>query len=281
MSKSLGNIVDPIDVIEGISLEKLNENLKMYNLEPKELENAIKCQKIDFPQGIPECGTDALRFSLCAYTSQGKDINLDILRVQGFRFFCNKVWNAVKFLIFNFTDQPFTLDYCDLKFDSSNYESLNLIDKWILSKLDFAIETTNYAMIDYQLQKATTAIYNFWLYDLCDVYIETIKSKIKTCYETKKVLLYCVYNGLKILSPFMPYLTEELYQRLPIEKKEAMSITVSKYPKTSNLRNEQLEQDVLFVMAVVKSIRSTKEVYISTKSKAECKYFYLTLVNSL
>lgn len=125
MSKSLGNVIDPMDVIKGISLEvcinnyiffyiscnTLNDS-KMFsffqdlqkqlldsNLDPKELERAREGQKCDYPQGIPECGTDALRFALCAYTTQGRDINLDILRVQGYRFFCNKIWNAIKFAL--------------------------------------------------------------------------------------------------------------------------------------------------------------------------------------
>lgn len=99
MSKSLGNVIDPMDVINGISLEDLQKQLLDSNLDPKELKRAMEGQKRDYPQGIPECGTDALRFALCAYTSQARDINLDILRVQGYRFFCNKIWNATKFAL--------------------------------------------------------------------------------------------------------------------------------------------------------------------------------------
>jgi valyl-tRNA synthetase len=124
MSKSLGNVIDPMDVIKGISLEVYMKNFSILytlhyifyivlffhfqdlhkqlldsNLDPKELERAREGQKRDYPQGIPECGTDALRFALCAYTTQGRDINLDILRVQGYRFFCNKIWNATKFAL--------------------------------------------------------------------------------------------------------------------------------------------------------------------------------------
>lgn len=99
MSKSLGNVIDPMDVIRGCGLEELHKQLTESNLDPRELKKAIEGQKSDYPQGIPECGTDALRFALCAYTSQGRDINLDILRVQGYRFFCNKLWNATKFAL--------------------------------------------------------------------------------------------------------------------------------------------------------------------------------------
>lgn len=99
MSKSLGNVIDPLDVIYGISLEGLMAQLDGSNLDPAEVGRAKEGQKQDYPQGIPECGTDALRFALCQYTAQGRDINLDVKRVQGYRFFCNKLWNATRFAL--------------------------------------------------------------------------------------------------------------------------------------------------------------------------------------
>lgn len=102
MSKSLGNVIDPMDVITGISLEDLHKQLYDSNLDPREIEKATAGQKQDYPNGIPECGTDAMRFALCSYNTQGRDINLDILRVQGYRFFCNKLWNATKFALLYF-----------------------------------------------------------------------------------------------------------------------------------------------------------------------------------
>lgn len=110
MSKSLGNVIDPMDVISGISLEDLNKLLYDSNLDPKEINKAIAGQKEDYPNGIPECGTDAMRFALCSYNTQGRDINLDILRVQGYRFFCNKLWNATKFaLLYLAGDEKYTV----------------------------------------------------------------------------------------------------------------------------------------------------------------------------
>lgn len=99
MSKSLGNVIDPLDVIHGITLEGLQAQLETSNLDPAEVNRAKEGQKQDYPQGIPECGTDALRFALCQYTAQGRDINLDVKRVQGYRFFCNKLWNATRFAL--------------------------------------------------------------------------------------------------------------------------------------------------------------------------------------
>lgn len=102
MSKSLGNVIDPMDVIRGIALENLHKQLYDSNLDPKEIDKAIAGQKGDYPNGIPECGTDAMRFAFCSYNTQNLDINLDILRVQGYRFFCNKLWNAAKFALLYF-----------------------------------------------------------------------------------------------------------------------------------------------------------------------------------
>lgn len=102
MSKSLGNVIDPMDFICGISLENLHKSLLGSNLDEKEIQKAIAGQKQDFPNGIPECGADATRFALCSYNLQSRDINLDILRVQGYRFFCNKLWNAIRFALLYF-----------------------------------------------------------------------------------------------------------------------------------------------------------------------------------
>ena len=104
MSKSLGNVIDPVDVIQGLGLEDLHLKLLDSNLDEREIAKARQGQKKDFPRGIPQCGTDALRFALCAYTSGGRDINLEILRVEGYRKFCNKLWNATKFAMLKFEE---------------------------------------------------------------------------------------------------------------------------------------------------------------------------------
>ena len=104
MSKSLGNVIDPVDVIQGVSLEKLHEQLLGGNLDEKEITKAKQGQKKDFPKGIPQCGADALRFALCAYTTGGRDINLEVLRVEGYRKFCNKIFNATKFAMLKFDE---------------------------------------------------------------------------------------------------------------------------------------------------------------------------------
>ncbi|XP_023209449.1 valine--tRNA ligase-like [Centruroides sculpturatus] len=242
MSKSLGNVIDPTDVIYGIPLEGLHKKLLDSNLDPNEIEKAKKGQKADFPNGIPECGTDALRFALCAYMLQGRDINLDINRVVGYRKFCNKLWNATKFALTSLGDNFKPLQHLQLTGDEQP------IDKWILSRLSAAVEMCNRAFEEYDFPLATTASYNFWLYELCDVYLECLKSIFQSnnetaIYTSKQVLYTCVETGLKLLSPFMPYVTEELFQRMPRRTMDAPpSICVTSYPEVDEyLRSEDNE----------------------------------------
>jgi valyl-tRNA synthetase len=165
MSKSLGNVIDPLDVIYGISLKDLQSRLENGNLDPREVKKAQEGQKQDYPNGIPECGTDALRFALLAYTSAGRDINLDILRVDGYRKFCNKLWNATRFALMKLGDNY--VPRSDLNLTGKE----SIADLWILSKLNKAISETNKNLDQMNFMQATSAVYQFWLYELCDVYL--------------------------------------------------------------------------------------------------------------
>lgn len=263
MSKSLGNVIDPMDVITGISLEDLHKTLEGSNLDPKEIEKAKAGQKRDYPNGIPECGVDAMRFALCSYVLQGRDINLDILRVQGYRFFCNKLWNATKFAMTYFTtDEKHQVCSKDLSGNES------VMDRWILSRLAYAVEACNNGFEKYEFAVATTACYNLWLYDLCDVYLECLKPIFQSGDTTaiaaaKKTLYTCLEVGLRLLSPFMPFLTEELYQRLPRADVSVPSICVAEYPEVEKCcwRDEQSEKDVELVQKAAKIIRSARSDY--------------------
>nr|XP_003700613.1 PREDICTED: valine--tRNA ligase isoform X1 [Megachile rotundata] len=380
MSKSLGNVIDPMDVINGISLENLHKQLMNSNLDPKELERAKEGQKRDYPQGIPECGTDALRFALCAYTMQGRDINLDINRVQGYRFFCNKIWNAAKFCftylnsnlncnediqsqnhydnnivgdkewyhktlkercvqeaLNNYLEDYSYLDgYSPSQIDAKAYQAMmkldinfikyphlqrwykhiasfsqqelsvlrveegkilpncacevlnhsnrtkqlsneTNVDLWMLSRVSYAVSTCDKAMAQYDFQTATTACYNLWLYDLCDIYLEYLKpifhsNDNERKSAARKTLFRTLDIGLRLLSPFMPFITEELYQRLPREKQLYTSICISPYPEISECpwRNEEIEKDIDFANKVIKNIRSTRATYnLPNKVKTE------------
>lgn len=187
MSKSLGNVIDPMDVIYGITLEDLHKQLVDSNLDPKEVDKAKVGQKQDYPEGIPECGTDALRFALCAMC-QGRDINLDILRVQGYRFFCNKIWNATKF----------ALNCLGSDYEPPNDEGLiggeSLMDRWMLSRLAAAVSDANKGFENYEFTLVTTSIYNLWLYDLCDVYL------VSFSFDIRVSLSLCLLNNFRSTS---------------------------------------------------------------------------------
>ncbi|KAJ2949327.1 hypothetical protein O0L34_g6280 [Tuta absoluta] len=270
MSKSLGNVIDPVDVVTGVTLEQLHAQLADSNLDPKEIEKAKAGQKADYPNGIPECGTDALRFALCAMT-QGRDLNLDILRVQGYRFFCNKLWNATKFALMYFPKDTVYEAYSS----SEQLSALAPMDRWMLSRLAFAVQRVNLGFNNYDFPMSTTHCYNLWLYDLCDVYLEYLKPIFFQGTEDQKAAarrtLYTTLDfGLKLLSPYMPFITEELYQRLPRKDTTCPSIAVASYPTESDApwRNEPLESSVDTVMKMVHAIRSTRSEYnITNKQK--------------
>ncbi|XP_077066224.1 valine--tRNA ligase [Siphateles boraxobius] len=283
MSKSLGNVIDPLDVITGISLEGLQAQLTDSNLDLLEIEKAKQGQKSDYPSGIPECGTDALRFALCAYTGQGRDINLDVNRILGYRHFCNKLWNAVKFAMRTLGEGFVPCQKAQL----CGSESVS--DRWILSRLSAAVALCDNGFQAYDFPTITTAIYNFWLYELCDVYLESVKPVLsrtdsegqKQADVCRQTLYTCLEVGLRLLSPMMPFVSEELFQRLPRRRPQDSppSISVTPYPDTSEFcwHSEEVDRQMEFIMSVVRTIRSLRADYNLTKTRADC---YLQCIDS-
>jgi valyl-tRNA synthetase len=284
MSKSLGNIIDPLDVIYGITITDLNKQLDSSNLDPKEVEKAKSGQREDYPNGIPECGTDALRFALCAYTAQGRDINLDVLRIQGYRHFCNKLWNATRFAMANGLGAEFTPRDTTAYLVESRAQ-LRPVDRWIMSRLSETVVVCSAGLKNFELTNATTALFNFWLYDLCDYYIEYLKpsfyAKEPTAeqqrqFENSREVLYtCLDAGLRLISPFMPFISEELYQRLPRRRPatDAPSITITPYPTAAEFdtfRNVEIEGEVKLAQEAINRIRSLRSDYqLTVKNKTD------------
>jgi len=263
MSKSLGNVIDPLDVIQGVSLEALHEKLYEGNLDEREIVKAKAGQKKDFPKGIPQCGTDALRFALCAYSSGGRDINLDILRVDGYRKFCNKLFNATKFAMLKL-DESFVPEAVA---KPTGKESL--VEQWILHKLNIAATEVNTHLTERNFMAATTSAYNFWLYELCDIYIEAMKpmtdelAVVETRKSAQQTLYMCLDYGLRLLHPFMPFVTEELWQRLPRRPNDLTpSIMVSSYPVTDpSFVFEDADKEFDLVFSTLKTGRSLAASY--------------------
>ena len=169
MSKSLGNVIDPIDVIEGITLEDLHNSLLNGNLSASEIETAKKNQKKDFPNGISECGTDAIRFALCDFTLAGRDINMNINQVVVYRNFCNKLWNATIFLLRNIG-----ADYKPPSSFSLSPQS-GIAERWIVSRLHQAARTVDEGWKSFEFSGCTRSIFNFILNEFCSVFLELTK----------------------------------------------------------------------------------------------------------
>ncbi|ERE88820.1 valyl-tRNA synthetase-like protein [Cricetulus griseus] len=272
MSKSLGNVIDPLDVIHGVSLQGLHDQLLNSNLDPTEVEKAKEGQKADFPAGIPECGTDALRFGLCAYTSQGRDINLDVNRILGYRHFCNKLWNATKFALRGLGKSFVPLPTSK----PEGHESL--VDRWIRSRLTEAVRLSNEGFQAYDFPAITTAQYSFWLYELCDVYLECLKPVLngadQVAVECARQTLYtCLDVGLRLLSPFMPFVTEELFQRLPRRTPAApASLCVTPYPEPSECswKDPEAEAAMELALSITRAVRSLRADYNLTRTRPDC-----------
>lgn len=270
MSKSLGNVIDPLDVIEGATLEHLAQTLRDGNLDAKKVEDGIKLQKKVYgpTKGIPECGTDAMRFGLCNYTAQGRNINLNVRTVLSYRHFCDKLWNIIRFAALSIPENFVPGDTLPLGAEEG-------IDKWILSTLAQHVKDVNTFIPQYNFSSATDSVINWWRSCLADVYLEAIKPRTKGNDEASKlraahVLHTCLDVGLRVLHPFMPFVTEELWQRLARRKGDAVSIMVAPYPTeeaTKSWKDAKLEEEVTWVLDVCQKTRSAKASYNITRKQ--------------
>ncbi|XP_041490648.1 valine--tRNA ligase, mitochondrial [Microtus oregoni] len=270
MSKSLGNVLDPRDIISGQELQVLQAKLRDGNLDPGELAIAAAAQKKDFPHGIPECGTDALRFALCSHGILGGNLHLSVSEVLNYRHFCNKLWNALRFILRglgeNFVPQP-----------AEKVSPSSAMDAWILSRLAFAAHECERGFLSQDLSLVTHTLYHFWLHNLCDVYLEAVKpvlSKVPCPPGPPQVLFSCADVGLRLLAPLMPFLAEELWQRLPPRQGGplAPSICVAPYPSAHSLeswRQPQLERCFSRVQEVVQALRALRATYQLTKARPQ------------
>ena len=241
MSKTKGNVIDPLDVIEGASADRL----------PASLRNK-------FPQGMPAHGADAFRFTLISLTQQGRDIKLSLDRVAGFKAFTNKLWNAARFALMNMGS--FRLDEKGLR---AHPLALTLADRWILSRLNRAIQETRDQLEALDLSGAASTLYQFLWRELCDWYIELAKSSLYGDDEGRKqatrgVLVVTLDRVLRLLHPFMPFITEEIWQKLPLHH-PAPSIMVAAYPAPEPwLEDPAAEAEMAPVVAAIEGLRTIR-----------------------
>ncbi|KAM9738210.1 valine--tRNA ligase, mitochondrial isoform 2-T2 [Menidia menidia] len=270
MSKSLGNVIDPLDVIHGVSLERLQEKVKEGNLDPREQLVAMEAQRKDFPRGIPQCGTDALRFALCSYRMQGQDISLSLSQVLSCRHFCNKMWQTLRFTLALLAESATPVGTLE------ETVPVGSMERWICSRLHSTVLQCEEALQIYELHAATAALSSFWVQNLCDVYMEQVKPVLTQPggrQAAASVLYHCVSVSLALLCPFMPFITEELWQRLrPFgpEPQAPGSLCLQPYPRSSALAHWHFpaeEEGFLLVQEVVRAARSLRAQCGLTKEK--------------
>jgi valyl-tRNA synthetase len=265
MSKSKGNVLDPIDIIDGIDLERLVEKRTSNMMNPKDAAKIEKQTRKEFPEGIAAYGTDALRFTFTSLASTGRDINFDLKRVEGYRNFCNKIWNASRFVLMNCVDGDSNAKPID---QTANPDVWELPEKWIMSRLNSSIKDIHQHFAQYRLDMVSHDIYEFIWNEYCDWYVELAKASLNDDSVTDErkaqiryVLLHVLETALRFTHPIMPYLTEEIWQTIAplLDRKNTDSIVVADYPQTdSTLISEQIESDMDWLQELIASVRNIR-----------------------
>jgi valyl-tRNA synthetase len=259
MSKSKGNVLDPLDMIDGISLDDLMAKRTGNMMQPQLAEKIGKRTQKEFPEGIAPHGTDALRFTLTAMASTGRDINWDMNCFEGYCNFCNKLWNAARYVLMNTEGQDVGLDNAEVE--------LSLADRWIISRLQTAETEVTKAIDNYRFDQAANAIYEFIWNNYCDWYLELSKPVLTNDNAsdaakrgTRRTLVRVLEATLRLSHPFMPFITEEIWQTIaPLADKSGDTIMLQAYPVAdeSKLDNEAVAE-MEWVMEFITGIRSIR-----------------------
>lgn len=259
MSKSKGNVLDPLDLIDGIDLESLVKKRTFGLMNPKQAEKIEKSTRKEFPDGINSYGTDAVRFTFCALANTGRDIKFDLKRVEGYRNFCNKIWNATRFVLMNIEGQDVA--------QTANPDLWELPEKWIVSRLQKAEANVHQAFKTHRLDIAAQNIYDFIWNEYCDWYVELTKPVLNDVNvsaerkaEVRRVLLSVMETSLRLAHPLMPYLTEEIWQTLaPMVGREGKTIMTANYPIAEEDKiNEQAETDMSWLQGLIGAVRNIR-----------------------
>ncbi len=269
MSKSKGNVIDPLDMIDGISLDDLLEKRTGNLMQPKLAEKIGKRTKKEFPEGITAHGTDALRFTLAAMATTGRDINWDMKRLEGYRNFCNKLWNAARYVLINTEGED-----CGV---NDEPVELSLADRWIISELQSCEQDVIRHLDQYRFDLAAYALYEFIWNEYCDWYLELSKpvlsdedASAEAKRGTRRTLVRVLESVLRLAHPMMPFITEEIWQRIaPLAGKTGDSIMLQAYPQPDATKQDSaVTADIEWLKGVIVAVRNIRgEMNISPAKK--------------
>ncbi|HTU60028.1 MAG TPA: class I tRNA ligase family protein, partial [Polyangiales bacterium] len=268
MSKSKGNILDPLDIIDGIDLDALVQKRTSDMMQPQLAAKVEKHTRKDFPQGIAMHGTDALRFTLLSLASTGRDIKFDMGRLEGYRNFCNKIWNATRYVLMNCEGQDVGREG-ELK--------LSLADRWIVSRLSRTEARVAKALAEFRFDLASQAIYEFIWNEYCDWYLELSKPVLNDAgvsdaekRGTRHTLLAVLERTLRLTHPMMPFLTEELWHQVaPMIGVQGKTIMLQPYPEADTGKiDEAAEADIAWLQGVIVAVRTIRSEMNIAPSRA-------------